>query len=49
MDQYFFPFYAKDRAEGKITDAQATELLECMSKLQAVAQGILGDRVRIPH
>lgn len=30
MDQYFFPFYSKDRAEGKITDAQATELLECM-------------------
>ena len=30
MDQYFFPFYAKDRAEGKINDAQAMELLECM-------------------
>ena len=30
MDQYFYPFYAKDLAEGKITEERALELLECM-------------------
>lgn len=30
MDQYFFPFYEKDMEEGKITEDQAIELLECM-------------------
>ncbi len=30
MDQYFYPFYKKDIEAGKITDDQATELLECM-------------------
>ena len=48
MDQYFFPFYAKDRAEGKITDAQATELLECMyEQLTGLSQEhIRGKNVR---
>jgi formate C-acetyltransferase len=30
MDQYLFPFYAKDIAEGRLTKEKATELLECM-------------------
>jgi len=30
MDQYLFPFYAKDVAEGRVTAEKATELLECM-------------------
>ncbi|MEG6502435.1 MULTISPECIES: (2S)-3-sulfopropanediol dehydratase [unclassified Desulfovibrio] len=30
MDQYFQPFYKRDREAGKITEAQAMELLECM-------------------
>lgn len=30
MDQYLYPFYKKDMAEGLITEAKATELLECM-------------------
>ncbi|CAK7060252.1 MAG: Choline trimethylamine-lyase [Desulfovibrio sp.] len=30
MDQYFQPFYRQDREAGKITEAQAMELLECM-------------------
>jgi len=30
MDQYLFPFYAKDIAEGRLTAEKATELLECM-------------------
>jgi len=30
MDQYFYPYYKKDLAEGRITEEQATELLECM-------------------
>ncbi len=30
MDQYLFPFYAKDIEEGRLTPAQAMELLECM-------------------
>ncbi len=30
MDQYLFPFYEKDLKEGKITKAEAKELLECM-------------------
>jgi pyruvate formate-lyase/glycerol dehydratase family glycyl radical enzyme len=30
MDQYLYPFYAKDVAEGRITEEKATELLECM-------------------
>ena len=30
MDQYLYPFYARDVAEGRLTPAQAKELLECM-------------------
>lgn len=30
MDQYFYPFYAKDVADGVLTDEQAMELMECM-------------------
>jgi formate C-acetyltransferase len=30
MDQYLYPFYAKDLAEGKIDSEHALELLECM-------------------
>ncbi len=30
MDQYLFPFYAKDVAEGHLTPEKAIELLECM-------------------
>ncbi|HZK53334.1 MAG TPA: glycyl radical protein [Desulfosporosinus sp.] len=30
MDQYFYPYYKKDLEEGRITEVQATELLECM-------------------
>jgi len=30
MDQYLYPFYKKDLEEGRITEEQAEELLECM-------------------
>ncbi|MFW5489713.1 MAG: (2S)-3-sulfopropanediol dehydratase [Desulfovibrio sp.] len=30
MDQYLYPFYKKDIEEGKLTEEQATELLEIM-------------------
>ncbi|MFZ7101285.1 MAG: (2S)-3-sulfopropanediol dehydratase [Peptococcaceae bacterium] len=30
MDQYFYPFYIKDLTEGRITEEDALELLECM-------------------
>lgn len=30
MDQYFYPFYAKDVADGVLTDDKALELMECM-------------------
>jgi len=30
MDQYLYPFYARDRAAGLLTDADAQELLECV-------------------
>ena len=30
MDQYFYPYYLKDKKEGRLTDEQATELIECM-------------------
>lgn len=30
MDQYFYPYYQKDLAEGLITEEKAVELLECM-------------------
>ena len=30
MDQYFYPYYAKDIAEGRLTEDQALELIECM-------------------
>lgn len=30
MDQYFYPYYKKDKEEGKLTDKEAMELLECM-------------------
>jgi len=30
MDQYFYPFYKKDVAEGRLTDQDVLELLECM-------------------
>ena len=30
FDQYMYPFYKKDKAEGKITDEEVLELLECL-------------------
>ena len=30
MDQYLYPYYLKDKNEGRLTDDQATELIECM-------------------
>ena len=30
MDQYFYPFYKKDLDEGRITKADAEELLQCL-------------------
>lgn len=30
MDQYLYPYYKKDHDEGKITDKETIELLECM-------------------
>ena len=30
MDQYLYPFYKKDVAEGRLNDDQAIELIECM-------------------
>jgi formate C-acetyltransferase len=30
MDQYLYPFYQKDKAEGRLSDERAMELLECM-------------------
>jgi formate C-acetyltransferase len=30
MDQYLYPYYKKDLEEGRITEEQATELIECM-------------------
>lgn len=30
VDQYLYPFYLKDKAEGILTDGQALELLECL-------------------
>jgi len=30
MDQYFYPYYEKDLTEGRITEEEAMELLECM-------------------
>jgi pyruvate formate-lyase/glycerol dehydratase family glycyl radical enzyme len=30
MDQYLYPYYKKDIEEGRLTDEQAIELLECM-------------------
>ena len=30
MDQYFYPYYRKDLAEGRITEEHAMELIECM-------------------
>ncbi|MEN6485122.1 MAG: glycyl radical protein, partial [Syntrophobacteraceae bacterium] len=30
MDQYLYPYYLKDKNEGKLTDEQTTELIECM-------------------
>lgn len=30
MDQYLYPFYKKDVAEGRLTDEKTIELLECM-------------------
>ncbi|MGE5255851.1 MAG: pyruvate formate lyase family protein, partial [Hyphomicrobiales bacterium] len=30
MDQYFYPFFKKDMDEGRLTEEQAIELLECM-------------------
>ncbi|MEJ5359560.1 MAG: glycyl radical protein [Desulfobacterales bacterium] len=30
MDQYLYPFYKKDKEEGRLTDDRALELLECM-------------------
>ncbi|MCE5334523.1 MAG: glycyl radical protein [Desulfobacteraceae bacterium] len=30
MDQYFYPYYQKDKQEGRLTDEQATELIELM-------------------
>ena len=30
MDQYLYPFYQRDKAEGRITDDEVQELFECM-------------------
>lgn len=30
MDQYFYPYYRKDKDEGRLSDEEAMELLECM-------------------
>ena len=30
MDQYLYPFYLKDKADGTLTDAQALELIDCL-------------------
>jgi formate C-acetyltransferase len=30
MDQYFYPFYRKDIDEGRLTEKEAMELIECM-------------------
>jgi len=30
LDQYLYPFYKKDKREGKITDKEVQELLECL-------------------
>ncbi|MBC8014423.1 MAG: glycyl radical protein [Sporomusaceae bacterium] len=30
MDQYLYPYYKKDIAEGRLTDEKTVELLECM-------------------
>lgn len=30
MDQYLYPFFKKDKEEGRITDESAMELLECL-------------------
>ncbi len=30
MDQYFYPFYKRDVEEGRLTKAQAEELLQCL-------------------
>jgi formate C-acetyltransferase len=30
MDQYFYPFYKKDKEEGRITDESVLEILECL-------------------
>jgi formate C-acetyltransferase len=30
IDQYFYPYYKKDMAEGRITKDQALEMLECL-------------------
>lgn len=30
MDQYLYPFYKKDKEEGRITDDQVLELLDCL-------------------
>lgn len=30
MDQYLYPYYQKDKEEGRLTDDRALELLECM-------------------
>lgn len=30
MDQYLYPYYLKDKNEGRLSDEQTTELIECM-------------------
>ncbi|MCC6194701.1 MAG: glycyl radical protein [Burkholderiales bacterium] len=30
MDQYFYPYYQRDLAEGRVTEAEAAELLQCV-------------------
>ena len=30
MDQYFYPFYKKDIEEGRLTDEETLEIMECM-------------------
>jgi len=30
MDQYFYPYYQKDVGEGRLTEQEAMELIECM-------------------
>ena len=30
LDQFMYPFYKKDKEEGRITDEEVLEILECL-------------------